>query len=304
MKKAVSILVVAKLIILAVVLSNPGCKEKKKDKDMFTAVFMTDIHLQYENNAVEGFKQALDTVNKLNPDFIITGGDLIMDALGQSFGRADSLYNLFQETIKNTDIPVYNTMGNHEIYGIYRNRSGADTSNPEYGEKMFEKRIGPSYYSYTHKGWKFMILNSIEDTKKDRYIGLIDADQMSWIKEELQKTDAGTPIVLSTHIPLITAMNQRYIGSTVPADSGTVVYNSKEVLDLFADHNLKLVLQGHLHTIEDIHIDGIHFITGGAVSSGWWRGLHRGFEEGFVHLTFGTDDFSWKYVDYGWEAHE
>jgi 3',5'-cyclic AMP phosphodiesterase CpdA len=304
MKKLISYLVVAKIVILGLALSFTGCKEEKKDKDLFSVVFMTDIHLTYESNAVEGFKQALDTINKLNPDFIITGGDLIMDALGQSFGRADSLYNLYQETIKNTDIPVYNTMGNHEIYGIYKNRSGADTSNPEYGEKMFEKRIGPSYYSISHKGWKFMILNSIEDTKKDRYIGLIDSAQVSWIKEELKKTDPGTPIVLSTHIPLITAMTQRYIGSTVPTDSGTVVYNSLEVLDLFADHNLKLVLQGHLHTIEDIHIDGIHFITGGAVSSGWWRGLHRGFEEGFVHLTFGADDFSWKYVDYGWEAHE
>ena len=62
---------------------------------------MTDIHIQPEENAVAGFTQALDSVNKLNPDFILTGGDLIMDALGQSYGRADSLYNLYMEVIKN-----------------------------------------------------------------------------------------------------------------------------------------------------------------------------------------------------------
>jgi len=90
-------------------------------------------------------------------------------------------------------MPVYNTMGNHEIYGIYLN-SGADSLNPEYGEKMFEKRIGKSYYTFLHKGWKFMILNSVEDTRKNSYIGRIDDDQFDWIRNELDGTDPGTPL--------------------------------------------------------------------------------------------------------------
>ena len=57
--------------------------------DEFTFVFMTDIHLQSEKHAVDGFLQAIDSVNELNPDFVITGGDLIMDALGQPYRRAD-----------------------------------------------------------------------------------------------------------------------------------------------------------------------------------------------------------------------
>ena len=43
-----------------------------------------------------------------------------MDALGQRYSAADSLYNLYNETVKNLTMPVYNTMGNHEIYGIYQ----------------------------------------------------------------------------------------------------------------------------------------------------------------------------------------
>jgi Icc protein len=196
-------------------------------------------------------------------------------------------------------MPLHNTMGNHEIYGIYKS-SGADSLNPEYGERMFEKRLGNSYYSFEHKGWKFMILNSIEDTKKNRYTGKIDEKQISWIKDELQKTDSLTPIVISTHIPFITANTQKYEGTTIANDSSTVIYNGKEVLDLFAGHNLKLVLQGHLHTVEDIYIDGIHFITGGAVSAGWWKGPNRGFEEGFMLITTENNEITWKYVDYGW----
>ena len=301
MKQKAFYLIIANLVISVIMLSSSGCRQERKEKDSFSIAFLTDIHLQPEENAVEGFTQALDTVNMLNPDLIITGGDLIMDALGQSYGRADSLYNLYMEVIKKSKIPVYNTMGNHEIYGINKS-SGADPANPEYGEKMFEKRLGHSYYSFEHKGWKFMIINSIEVTKKSKYIGQVDSAQISWIKSELKKTDHTTPIVLSTHIPFITANTQKYEGSTLPNDSSQVVFNSKEVIELFKGYNLKLVLQGHLHTVEDIYIDGIHFITGGAVSGGWWKGPNMGFEEGFMYITFKADDFRWRYVDYGWNA--
>ena len=80
-----------------------------------------------------------------------------------------------------------------------------------------------------------------------------------------------------------------------------MVVNSKEVLDLFKNYNLKLVLQGHLHTVEDIFVDGIHFITGGAVSAAWWTGPNMGFEEGFMYITVNGENINWKYVDYGWE---
>lgn len=303
MKKSVTFTNACASLILVLLFCLPGCNNlpSKKEKVLFTFAFMTDIHLLPERNAVPGFKLAIETVNKLHPDFVITGGDLIMDALEQSYGTADSLYKLYQETIKDFTMPVYNTMGNHEIWGIY-NGSGADPNHPEYGEKMFENRMGPSWYSFEHKGWKFMILNSIEDTRKGSYIGMIDSLQMDWIREELKNTGAATPIILSTHIPLIMAFTQRYYGSTVPNDSALVVVNGKEVIDLFDGYNLKLVLQGHIHTVEDIYIDGTHFLIGGAVSSAWWNGLHFGTEEGFMLLTVMENSVGWEYVDYGWEV--
>ena len=305
MKKSNFQFITTIVFILFAIYAFSGCTQKcsQEEQNDFQFAFLTDIHLQYKSNAVEGFKQAIDTINIINPDFVITGGDLIMDALGQTYGRADSLYNLYTEVTKDFNMPLYNTLGNHEIYGIYK-KSGADKTHPEYGEKMFEKRLGNSYYAFDHKGWKFIIINSVEDTKRNRYIGLIDEEQIEWIKEELQNTDSSTPIVISTHIPFITIYNQIYAGSTVPNDSSLVVANSKEVLEIFKDHNLKLVLQGHLHTVEDICVDGVHFITGGAVSARWWSGANRGFEEGFVLISVKGDNFDWQYLDYGWEVKE
>jgi 3',5'-cyclic-AMP phosphodiesterase len=288
------------VIILILSLSSCGIKSDKKALS-FSFVFMTDIHLQPELNAPQGFKQAMDSINTINPDFVITGGDLIMDALGQSYARADSLYNLYGEMIKNLKMPVHNSMGNHEIYGIYK-ESGADKLNPEYGEKMFENRLGKSYYSFEHKGWKFIIINSIDDTKRNSYIGWVDSTQMKWIKQELAQTNEETPIIVVTHIPFITVFEQKYYGSTLKNDSSLVVANSKNVIDLFKSYNLKLVLQGHLHTVEDIYIDGIHFITGGAICGAWWNGPNKGFEEGFMKINISGKDLSWEYKDYGWNV--
>lgn len=301
MKKKFLITAFATLATLIIFTSCSNKKTQTETKNEFTFVFMTDVHLQEELNAIEGFKQAIDTINKIGPDFVIAGGDQIMDALGSTYEEANKAYNLYADVIKELKPRLYNTMGNHEIFGMY-NKDDAVQNHEEYGEKMFENRMGENYQSFTHKGWKFMILNSIEENNNKRYTGLIEDAQMNWIKAELAKTPLDMPIIISTHIPLITAFKQRSHGSTVPLDSSWVVYNSKEVLDLFEDHNLKLVLQGHLHIVEDIKIRDTHFITGGAISASWWEGSYYGFEEGFLKFTLSENDFSYEFVDYGWEA--
>ena len=299
---------IAQLSFLFILLFFTGCnttnsKITSENNEAFTFVFMTDIHLQPEKNAIEGFNQAIDSVNKLNPDFVITGGDLVMDVLGQDFERSEMLYNLYKKSLQRFNMPVYNTMGNHEIFGIYK-ESGVESDHPEYGEKMYEKRIGKRYYSFDHKGWHFMVLDGVEDTGKSSYIGKIDSVQMEWIRSDLEKLNPETPIVVSVHIPFITVATQLQKGSLEPNNSGTVITNSKEVLALFEPYNLKLVLQGHLHFLETIYANGTFFITGGAVCSAWWSGPYHGMEEGFLVIKVSGVDFKWEYVDYGWEVEE
>jgi len=56
-----------------------GCQDTGNNNS-FRFVFMTDIHVQPELKADQGFRTAIAKVNELEPDFVITGGDLIMDA--------------------------------------------------------------------------------------------------------------------------------------------------------------------------------------------------------------------------------
>jgi Icc protein len=268
---------------------------------VFSFVFMTDIHLQPEKNAVEGFRKAISRVNDLEPDFVITGGDLVMDVLGQSFGRADTLFKLYTSESKGFKMPVYNTMGNHENFAWYK-RNPADTNNPEYGKKMFEKRIGKRFYSFDHKGWHFIILDSVEKDLKEGYIGGIDEEQIKWLQDDLSKVDPGTPIVLAVHIPFITVMGQLLNGSLYANEPSLVITNSKPVLDLFKGRNLKLVLQGHLHYYEDIFAFNTHYVTGGSVAGAWWEGSYLGTKEGFLQVKITGRKFVSEYLNYGWKA--
>jgi predicted MPP superfamily phosphohydrolase len=148
-----------------------SCNEKNNS---FKVAFLTDIHVQGELDADKAFLAAIKKVNKINPDFVITGNDLIMDALNQSYERSDSLYNLYSSLSDSFNMPVYNTIGNHEVFGLYKT-SGVDTTHPEYGKKMFMNRIGnrKSFTSVDHKGWHFIMIDAVGFTDERKYIGEI-----------------------------------------------------------------------------------------------------------------------------------
>ncbi|NOG99158.1 MAG: metallophosphoesterase [Ignavibacteriae bacterium] len=286
--------------LLLLIFISFGCTQ---NESKFKFVFMTDIHIQSKKNAEEGFLKALKKAEELEPDFILTGGDLIFDALGQNYDSAKVLYDLYNKLSAQTSIPIYNTIGNHEVFGLYK-KSGVDESDESFGKKMFKDRIGEgkTYYSFDHKGWHFISLDAIGFTGDRKYYGLIDSLQMNWLDGDLKNVDSETPIVISIHIPLATIYGQMKFGSTYQLPEGAAVTNSKEVLEMFKDHNLKLVLQGHLHIVEEINFDGTSFITGGAVSGSWWNGPRENFEEGFVLVEVFENDFEWEYIDYNWEA--
>ncbi|MGB9664557.1 MAG: metallophosphoesterase family protein [Ignavibacteria bacterium] len=289
-------------VISILFLVSPVFSQSKTDDEIVIA-FLTDIHVQPERGAIEGFKKAIEKVNELNPDFVITGGDLIFDALAVNFERADSLFDIYINLIKTIKAPVYNTIGNHDIFGWYE-KSGVPRDHKFFGKKLYQSKLGKTYYSVELKGIKLFVLDSVEEVPEmGRYYGYINNEQLQWLKDELSRTDTTQILIVSTHIPLLTTFSQIRNGSMAANSRGLVVENSKDVFDLFKRHNLKFVLQGHLHIYEDLNIQNkLRFITGGAVSGRWWAGPNEGLEEGFVLIKIKGDRISVEYVDYGWEV--
>ena len=293
-------LVLFLVLSLAITSCNTTTNKTEPEND-FSFVFMTDMHITNERHALDGFQQAIDTINKLAPGFVLTGGDNIMDALGQTYGKSDSLYNMYEKAAKGLSMPVYTTMGNHEVFGLYES-SGVDTTHEEYGKKLYEDRLAKRYYSFDFKNWHFVVLDGIGFTEDRHYYGFVDEEQLEWLKQDLAKTGKETPVAVSIHIPLLSVGAQIMEGPTKALNEGSVITNAHEVIDVLEQYNTKLVLQGHLHFLEDINYNGIHYITGGAVSAQWWNGPRYGMEEGFLKIDVSGEDFSWEYVDFGWDA--
>ena len=149
-------------------------------------------------------------------------------------------------------------------------------------------------------GWRAVIA----DTFTFQNVKTISQAISEWIKKDLSNIGKDTPLVVSVHIPMYTMMTQVRSGSREANSAGMVIDNSKELLEILLNYNLKLVLQGHLHYREDIYIHGTHYITSGAVSGAWWQRPVRDCEEGFLLLKVKDNDFEWEYIDYGWEVAE
>ena len=127
----------------------------------------------------------------------------------------------------------------------------------------------------------------------------VDAEQKEWLRGELEKTDRTSPIILSVHVPFLSVHYPFIEGRYTSTDTFS---NFKEIWDMFTNHNLRLVLQGHMHIYEEIMVNNIQFITGGAVSGAWWDGPYYGTEEGYLMVHITGDDISWEYIDLGWET--
>ena len=271
--------------------------EKEAAENEFTFAFLTDIHLKPEMNAPKGFQMAIDKVNELEPDFVLTGGDLVYDAMRGNQARCDTLFSLYKEMSAGFNMPVYNCLGNHDLFAIYA-ESPESSDHPDYKYGMFERYFGKTYYSFDHKGWHFVVLNSLDVTENKRYQGVFSEEELKWLKADLAKVNSQTPVVVTSHLPIITTRAQ------IKGSEGRGnVSNSLEVFNLLEPFEKVLFLQGHIHWKEyGVVNDKFHFLTGGSIAGNGWKGRRHYTKEGFVLITVKGRDFSWEYIDHGWEA--
>src|SRR5271169_5472054 len=146
----------------------------------FDFVFFTDTHIEPELDAAHGCDMCFRKIVALKPEFAIMGGDHVYDATSVGADRANSVFDLYKKTEQSLQMPIHHAIGNHDPFGIIE-KSGIPTTDPAFGKKMYEDRIGKTYYSFDHKGYHFVVLDSIQPTEDRLWEARVDEKQMSWL---------------------------------------------------------------------------------------------------------------------------
>lgn len=276
-------------------------------------VHMTDMHIQPEKGANEGVTACLRHVaaQKDRPELILTGGDLIMDSFAEPAPRAEALWKLFTQVFKDhCPIPVEHTLGNHDIFGWNKAESKTTGTEPTWGKKWAMEVLGLSkpYRSFDRNGWHFTVLDSVRTDGGDGYFAKLEDEQMEWLKGDLAAVPAGTPVLVCSHIPILTltvlGRDQLNKDNKIDLSPGSQHVDCFDLHTLFRESGkVKLVLSGHIHRLDDCTLDGVRYICDGAVSGAWWGGKKDRCDEGYGLIDLNTDgSVQHQYVPYGWKA--
>ena len=262
-------------------------------------VFFTDVHALDDDQTRLALARAARAINAEHPELVIGGGDLIYDGFELSVAAADPQWDAYMDFHRSIRAPVEVILGNHDLAAVRPADGTAPSSDPR---SVFRQKLGldRTWRVVDAEQYRLFLLDSVKISGGEYdYHGGISNEQLAWLADELGRTDTVTPLVVVTHLPLLSAMYLAMDGATTPVTPNLMVVNNNEVLELFAEHNLLLVLQGHLHAEEMLRWQGTTFITSGAICGNKWRGPKHGTPEGFGVVTLRPDRVDWEYKTYG-----
>ena len=268
----------------------------------FDFVFFTDTHIQPELDAAHGCDMCFHKIASTSPEFAIMGGDHVFDAASVNGVRAGMVFDLYKRTEQALAMPIHHAIGNHDIFGVIK-QSGIAPTDPLYGKKMYQDRMGRTYFSFDYKGYHFVVLDSIQPTPDRLWEARVDADQLHWLRDDLEKLPQGAPVIAVVHCPIVTAFaTYAEIVSAGRKYNTMTVANGPEVLEILDSANVLAVLQGHTHVNEIVQHKNTQYITSGAVCGNWWRGPRLGTPEGFTVISLREGKISSRYETYGFHS--
>jgi 3',5'-cyclic-AMP phosphodiesterase len=288
---------------------NAGLPKKR----MVRIAHITDMHLEPDTVAIRGANNLLQAIDQLDdqPDFILNTGDNIMDALKRSKSNVAKQWDTWRDHFRaNVKLPLYNCIGNHDVWG-WGLPDKLVEADPLYGKewalKMLELRS--RYYSVDLNGWKMICLDSpFQDEKRKGYTARLDDVQFDWLKETLASTPLETPIILASHIPILSPSvffdgeNESKGDWNIPG--AWMHMDARRIKDLLIQYpNVKLAVSGHVHLVDQVKYLNVNYVCNGAASGGWWKGNYQEFPPAFALIDLYDDgSFDNKLIHYNWNS--
>ncbi len=228
---------------------------------------------------------------KLQSDFIVMTGDMIdyYEGETESGDMLDTQVEQFARLIEKTHIPVYLTLGNHDLES-YRVGSGSITYGHQphagHARAAWIRNVScfrnGTYYSRTLQvdttTYRLIFLDNAYYTpgRPENYTPFtMDPYQLYWLDNELKKSDTDIEIIFM-HMPLINpspddlaASRNKYfldLEDTV-AIKHELKAPDKDTLDLFSvlrqNSSVRLVISGHRHSsvAHEVHLSDDYSLT-------------------------------------------
>lgn len=255
---------------------------REPEKNSFKVAVSGDPQT-YSNNEVGYLRDTLakELAARDDLEFLIIEGDILGDDL--------SLYPRFKKIMSTAGMPVYFVPGNHDL--------DFDAPSDEHSLDTFKREWGPAYYSFDMGKVHFVVLDNMrypctpeidnadgkhefcnDPENRPTYNGIIDAQQMEWLTNDLALVPRDKLIVLNMHVPPVSY-----------ADMGSTKHQTDNIAwlyDLIGDRPA-VALSGHTHTLENLRPGEFYEawndsigagptpfpqIVTGAGSGSWWSG--------------------------------
>jgi len=208
----------------------------------FRLTQISDTHLARRlQQLTDNFHRVGEHIDATRPDLVINSGDLSFDA---PTSRDDLLFA--KELHDALPVPCRHLPGNHDV-GDNPTAVSPAPKQPatEQHRQNYLAVIGEDRWRFDAAGWCFIGLNSlIMNTGIES-----EAGQFDWLASELGRVD-GKPVALFLHKPL-------YLNTPDdPETEATAIRyvpqpRRKNLIEMFAAIDLRLVASGHVHQRRD-----------------------------------------------------
>ncbi|MBY0459121.1 MAG: metallophosphoesterase [Gemmataceae bacterium] len=166
---------------------NPWTSLKiNNDPDQFTFAIVSD---RTGGHRAKVFSRAVHQVNMLNPQFVMSVGDLI-EGYTKKDEAIKSEWDEFDGYVKQFKMPFFYVAGNHDL----TNKEMVTAWGARYGKR---------YYSFTYRGVLFLALCS--ENPDSSGMGTIDEDQQKWVAKTVEAHKDAKWVFAFLHKPIWTA---------------------------------------------------------------------------------------------------
>ncbi|MFN4241668.1 MAG: calcineurin-like phosphoesterase C-terminal domain-containing protein [Tepidisphaerales bacterium] len=191
--------------------------------------YTTEEMTWYTRDVVSEFARLAGTVA-----FGIALGDLVGDNL--------DLFEAYNQANALAGFPWYNVLGNHDI--------NFDALTDKHADATFRRVFGPSSYAFQYGPAHFFILNNVfwegfrglrrdGHAQRGHYRGMLRPEQLEFVRAYLETIPLDAPVIIATHIPLIS-------GAENPSPGGTTA-EFPQLLELLANRPNTFSVNAHTH---------------------------------------------------------